>query len=85
LDLLNSETCIIHNDLANDVLKQYVTQYSILYGNECVTYNVLGLIHLSDFLKVYGSLENFSAFKNIKITDYEKYSEKFKESASRCL
>jgi len=50
-----------------------------------VTYNVHGLIHLSDFLKVYGSLENFSAFKNIKITDYEKYSEKFKESASRCL
>jgi len=61
--LLNSETCIIYNDLANDILKQFVTQYPNLYGNEYVTYNVHGLIHLSDFVKIHGSLENFSAFK----------------------
>lgn len=61
--LLNSETCIIYNDLANDILKQFVTQYPNLYGNEFVTYNVHGLIHLSDFVKIHGSLENFSAFK----------------------
>lgn len=61
--LLNSETCIIYNDLANNILKKFVTQYSILYGNEYVTYNVHGLIHLSDFVKIHGSLDNFSAFK----------------------
>lgn len=61
--LLNSETCIIYNDLANNILKDFVTQYPILYGNEYVTYNVHGLIHLSDFVKIHGSLENFSAFK----------------------
>lgn len=61
--LLHSETCIIYNDLANDILKQFVTQYPNLYGNEYVTYNVHGLIHLSDFVKIHGSLENFSSFK----------------------
>jgi len=61
--LLNSETCKIYNDLANDILKQFVTKYPNIYENEYVTYNDHGLIHLSDLVKIHGSQENCSAFK----------------------
>ncbi|KAF0749604.1 Uncharacterized protein FWK35_00019784 [Aphis craccivora] len=61
--LMSDETCITYNELANKMLRQFVTQYSDLYGEEYITYNVHGLIHLAQFVKIHGSLDKFSAFK----------------------
>lgn len=61
--LISDETCIIYNDLANNLLRQFVTEYSDLYGEEYITYNVHGLIHIVQFVKKHGSLDKFSAFK----------------------
>ncbi|XP_050064613.1 uncharacterized protein LOC126553503 [Aphis gossypii] len=61
--LMSDETCITYNELANKMLRQFVTQYSDLYGEEYITYNVHGLIHLAQFVKMHGSLDKFSAFK----------------------
>jgi len=47
---------------AEDLLKSYVEQFSDLYGGEHISYNVHSLIHLVDDCRVYGVLDNFSAF-----------------------
>jgi len=50
---------------AEDLLKLCVeggTIFSDLYGEEHVSYNVHSLIHLVDNCRVYGVLDNFSAF-----------------------
>jgi hypothetical protein len=47
---------------AEDLLKLYVEQFSDLYGKEHISYNVHSLIHLVDDFRVYGVLDNFSAF-----------------------
>lgn len=60
---MSDETCITYNELANSLLRQFVTQYSNLYGEEYITYNVHGLIHLAQFVKIHCSLDKFSAFK----------------------
>lgn len=61
--LLSDETCIAYNDVANDLLRKFVIEYSFLYGEEYITYNVHGLIHIAHFVKIHGSLDKFSAFK----------------------
>ncbi|XP_022176620.1 uncharacterized protein LOC111038013 [Myzus persicae] len=61
--LISVETCIIYNDLANNLLRQFVTEYPEHYGSEYVTYNVHFLIHIANFVKIHGPLDKFSAFK----------------------
>lgn len=64
---MSDKTYIIFNDVANDMLRSFVQMYSILYGEDTINYNVHGLIHVSNFVKLLGPLDNFSAFK------YENY------------
>jgi len=47
---------------AEDLLNSYVEQFSDLYGEEHISYNVHSLIQLVDDFRVYGVLDNFSAF-----------------------
>jgi len=65
--LMSDKTCILLNDVANDMLRSFVRMYSILYGEDTINYNVHGLIHIANFVKLHGPLDNFSAFK------YENY------------
>jgi hypothetical protein len=73
--LISSETCNIHNYLANDLLKTFVSEYSFYYGEEYIGYNVHGLIHVSDFVLTHGALDLFSAFK------FENYLQFIKKSS----
>lgn len=62
------------------MLKQSVKDYPSLYGEKYVTYNVHGLIHLSNFVKTHGALDQFSAFKienYLQIIKKTIHSEKF--------
>jgi len=61
--LISNETCFSLNYLANNFLKQFVQDYPNLYGEEYVKYNVRGLIHISNFVKIHSPLHQFSAFK----------------------
>ncbi|CAI6363897.1 unnamed protein product [Macrosiphum euphorbiae] len=72
--LVCDNLCQIHNQLAETFLKEFVSQYSILYGPHNVSYNVHNLVHLPMFVKIHGSLDNFSCFK------YENYLQEIKKS-----
>lgn len=61
--LLSSETCYTLNNMARNLLKQFISDYPNYYGNEYVGYNVHGLLHITDFVLIHGSLDAFSAFK----------------------
>jgi hypothetical protein len=61
--LISVETCLIYNDLANNLLRKFVTEYPEHYGNEYVSYNVHCLVHIANFVKIHGPQDNFSAFK----------------------
>lgn len=48
---------------ADDLLRHFVISFAILYGEHQVSHNVHGLIHLADDAKLFGKLDNFSAFR----------------------
>jgi len=72
--LVCDNICQLHNQLAEIFLKEFVSQYSNLYGPHNVSYNVHNLIHLPMFVKIHGPLDNFSCFK------YENYLQELKKS-----
>lgn len=49
-------------DYASNLLLYFVNTFKISYGAENISHNVHNLLHLSEDVKVYGSLDNFSAF-----------------------
>lgn len=50
------------NDFAHTLLVSFVTHFGELYGPEFVTYNVHGLIHLSEDVRRHGNLDLISGF-----------------------
>lgn len=50
------------NGYAHDLLKMFVEQSRLLYGDEFVVYNVHCLIHLASDALIHGNLDAFSAF-----------------------
>ncbi|XP_050434163.1 uncharacterized protein LOC126841626 [Adelges cooleyi] len=72
--LICKETCIVYNEQALKFLKLFVNNFSILYGEHLVTYNVHSLIHLPRYVLIHGPLDNFSCFR------YENYLQELKKS-----
>uniref|UniRef100_A0A2S2NIQ3 DUF4218 domain-containing protein n=1 Tax=Schizaphis graminum TaxID=13262 RepID=A0A2S2NIQ3_SCHGA len=72
--LVCDNVCQVYNLLAETFLKEFVSQYSNLYGPHNVSYNVHNLIHLPMFVKIHGPLDNFSCFK------FENYLQEVKKS-----
>ncbi|KAG1952327.1 hypothetical protein F2P79_010248 [Pimephales promelas] len=60
--LLNVSLCADLADYAHGILVLFVDHCSKLYGKEHVTYNMHGLVHLSQDAKKYGVLDNISCF-----------------------
>lgn len=80
--LISNVTCQTHNELAETLFKTFITQYSTLYGDHLISYNVHNLLHLPMFVKMHGPLDNFSCFK------YENYLQEIKfsiKSSKYCL
>jgi len=50
-------------DYADSLLSYFVEEFKVLYGKVNVSYNVHGLVHLTDDVRHLGSLDSFSAFK----------------------
>ncbi|XP_076546679.1 uncharacterized protein LOC117610679 isoform X1 [Osmia lignaria lignaria] len=80
--LCNKEYCVQLLDYAHSLLLYFVENYGTLYGRQHISYNVHNLIHLCSYVKLWGELDKFSAFK------FENYMQKIKSrirSSSRPL
>ena len=60
--LLSPTLCSHYCDYAHDLLVAVVNNFAKIYGKEMVVYNVHGLTHLAEQVKVYGPLDNISSF-----------------------
>lgn len=61
--LCNPIDCSKNKVCASQLLQEFVIQIEQLYGKHNVSYNVHSLIHLSEDVKRFGKLDNYSAFK----------------------
>lgn len=60
--LLSSEYCLTMNNLANSLLVSFVEHFGQLYGQEFLVYNLHGMVHLCEDVKIHGNLDSFSSF-----------------------
>ena len=60
--LINPRCCQQYCDYAKSLLLTCVENMKVLYGPGMMVYNVHGLVHLADDVRVFGALDNFSAF-----------------------
>lgn len=60
--LIDPQLCRVHADLAQGLLEEFVSLFGELYGSSHIVYNVHSLLHLVDDVKLYGPLDNYSAF-----------------------
>lgn len=74
----NAETI----DLAEDLLRQFVQDYEHMYGERYVSYNIHNLLHLASDVRVYGCLDNFSAFR---FESFIFFLKKLLRKHNRCL
>lgn len=49
-------------NFAEALLNHFVKSFEILYGKQYVSHNVHNLLHICSDVRIYGSLDNFSAF-----------------------
>lgn len=70
--LLDSNSSLQLFDYAEKLLRYFVDDFSSVYGEQHIVYNVHSLIHLADDARRYGALDNVSCFP------YENYMQKIK-------
>lgn len=71
--LASPKYCMEMNYLANTLLVSFVEHFGQLYGEEFWVYNIHGLVHLSEDVKIHGNLDLISAFP------YENFLGKLKK------
>jgi hypothetical protein len=54
---------IKRNAYAKSLMVHFIRVFEILYGRELISYNVHGLLHLSDDVLKFGPVDSFSAFE----------------------
>jgi len=74
--LVTPVLCIAKNEVAYNLLIDFVAEFKTNYGAQFITHNIHSLIHLPYYVKTHGCLDNFSAFK------YESYFGIIKKSIS---
>lgn len=55
--------CIKNNSLAKELLNDFVKEFSVLYGEHTITFNLHNLIHVADDVINFGHFDSYSAFK----------------------
>lgn len=60
--LASPKYCLEMNDLANALLVSFFEHFGQLYGEEFWVFNIHGLVHLSEDVKIHGKLDLISAF-----------------------
>lgn len=62
LILVDPKLCNSAEDVAQQLLESFVVSFGEIYGEDNIVYNVHSLVHIVDDVKMYGSLDNYSAF-----------------------
>lgn len=62
LILVDPNLCKTHSSLAQKLLQTFVCSFRDIFGPEHVVYNVHSLLHMVDDVKLFGSLDSYSAF-----------------------
>lgn len=71
--LCTPNDCIKNNDLAKELIKDFVKEFGALYGYHNLSHNVHSLLHLSDDVKHFNCpLDDYSAFKFENFLQYLK-------------
>jgi hypothetical protein len=60
--LINPKWCVKQCEYSKNLLITFVNNMKILYGSGMMVYNVHGLVHLADDVRIHGPLDGFSAF-----------------------
>lgn len=60
--LVDPQLCMSHTNIAQSLLEHFVRSFGDLYGEDSIAYNVHSLVHIVDDVKLYGHLDNYSAF-----------------------
>lgn len=71
--LTDEQLCVPFNAYANSLLLYFVSNYGNIYGSEYISHNVHNLLHLSNDVLNFGSLDKFSCFK------FENHMQKIKK------
>ncbi|PIK59062.1 hypothetical protein BSL78_04019 [Apostichopus japonicus] len=59
---LSPFNCSSYSQLGHQLIVTFIKHYATLYGNDMITYNVHGLVHLKEDVQQYGALDNVSCF-----------------------
>lgn len=75
--LSSPKLCTQYPEFAQDFRCLFVQHFGELYGEKFIVYNVHGLLHLVEDVKIHGPLDSFSAFPS------ENYLGKLKQSVRK--
>lgn len=71
--LCTPNDCLKNNNLANELLKDFVKEFGALYGYHNLSHNIHSLLHLSEDVKNFNCpLDSYSAFKFENFLQYLK-------------
>lgn len=56
------DNCIENTNCAQALLEEFVSNFELIYGEEHLTYNIHNLLHISDCVKQFGSVDKFAAY-----------------------
>jgi len=77
MTILLSDNMKNYVEYARNLEKYFVQNFEIIYGRHFMSYNVHGLLHISDDYEHFGSLDNISAFP------FENYLKSLKKMARK--
>ncbi|XP_054745455.1 uncharacterized protein LOC129249819 [Anastrepha obliqua] len=69
-------------DVAQNILQEFVHLFGQIFGDYLVSYNVHGLLHITDCARQYGTLDSFSAYK---FENYMQYLKKIVKKPNKIL
>lgn len=58
--------------MAQQLLEEFVKTFAEIFGEHLVSFNIHGLLHLAECVKLYGPLDDFSAYKFENYMQYLK-------------
>jgi len=70
--LSSPDSCQTYNEYAGELMKNLVSNFKLIYGEECVSYLIHGCLHVHLDVQVHGPLEEYSVYR------YENFLQKLK-------
>jgi hypothetical protein len=75
--IANPATAKQNVDTARNLFKGFVEQYPKVYGAGKVSFNVHNLLHICDYVELYGSVDSFSAY------EFENFMQEIKSAVRK--